>query len=79
MLAGSAWRLGGIDKKVFNRGVIAFMVVLTCLLAGFFGLFILLLATMTGLVPRLLNVSQLFCMGAIMVPVIMFSFGITVL
>jgi hypothetical protein len=34
---------------------------------------------MTGLVPRLLNVSQLFCMGAIMVPVIMFSFGITVL
>ncbi len=79
LLAGSAWRLGGIDKQGLNRVVIAFVVVLTFLLSGFFGLFILLLATMTGFVPRLLNVPQLFCMGAVMVPVILFSFGIAVL
>ncbi|HON81591.1 MAG TPA: tripartite tricarboxylate transporter permease [Methanoregulaceae archaeon] len=79
LLAGSAWRLGGIDKQGVNRAVIAFMVVLTFLLSGFFGLFVLLLATMTGLIPRLLNVPQLFCMGAVMVPVILFSFGVPVL
>ncbi len=76
LLAGSAWRLGGIQKKGLNRGVMVFVVLLTFLLSGFFGIFILILATMTGLVPRLLNVPQLFCMGAVMVPVILFSFGI---
>ncbi|NYT21370.1 MAG: hypothetical protein GKC07_06180 [Methanomicrobiales archaeon] len=76
LLAGYAWRLGGIDKQGLNRGVIVFVVLLTFLLSGIFGLFILLLATLTGLAPRLLNVTQLFCMGAVMVPVILYSFGI---
>jgi putative membrane protein len=79
LLAGSAWRFGGIDKQAFNRGVIGFVILLTFLLSGFFGLFILLIATMTGLAPRLLNVPQIFCMGAVMIPVIMFSFGIPAL
>ena len=79
LLAGSAWRLGGINKQGLNRGVIAFVTLLTFLLSGLFGLFVLVLATLTGLAPRFLNVPQLFGMGAIMVPVILFSFGIPVL
>jgi putative membrane protein len=37
---------------------------------------ILLLATAVGLVPHLVNVPRMYCMGAIMVPVMLFSFGI---
>jgi len=79
LLAGSAWRLGGISKQGLSRGVIAFVALLTFLLSGLFGLFILVLATLTGLAPRLLNVPQLYGMGAVMVPVILFSFGMPVL
>lgn len=79
LLAGSAWRIGGIRKQGLNRAVIVFIALLTFLLGGFFGLFILVLATLTGLAPRLLNVPQLFCMGAVMLPVILFSFGIAAL
>jgi len=79
LLAGSAWRLGGISKQRLSQGVIAFVALLTFLLSGLFGLFVLVLATLTGLVPRLLNLPQLYCMGAVMVPVILFSFGIPAL
>jgi len=79
LLAGSAWRLGGISKQRLSQGVIAFVALLTFLLSGLFGLFVLVLATLTGLAPRLLNVPQLYCMGAVMVPVILFSFGIPAL
>jgi putative membrane protein len=29
-----------------------------------------------GFIPRIVNISRVFCMGAIMVPVILYSFGI---
>ncbi len=41
-----------------------------------FGLFILALACIVGLIPRMVNISRVFCMGAIMIPVILYSFGI---
>jgi putative membrane protein len=37
---------------------------------------ILILATALGLVSHLVNVPRVFCMGAIIVPVILYSFGI---
>jgi putative membrane protein len=49
---------------------------LCIVLTGPFGLVILILATVLGLVPHLANVSRVYCMGAIMVPVILYSFGI---
>lgn len=76
LIAGSAWRIGGIDKRRLNIGVIGFVTLLAFILSGIFGLFILLLATLLGLVPKLLNIPQLYCMGAVMVPVILFSFGV---
>jgi putative membrane protein len=76
-LATSAWRLGGIEKKNLYGGVILFIIILTFLLCGPFGLMVLVLATLVGLAVKLLNISQVYCIGAIMLPVIFFSFGIT--
>jgi putative membrane protein len=75
MLSGSAGRLNGIDSRSMNRAVIAFIVILCILLTGPFGVIILILATALGLIPQLVNVPRVFCMGAIIVPVIFYSFG----
>jgi putative membrane protein len=75
-LSASAWRLNGIDSGNLNRMVIVFIVLLSIVLSGPFGFCILLLATAVGLVPHLVNVPRMYCMGAIMVPVMLFSFGI---
>jgi putative membrane protein len=68
--------LGAVDSYALNRGVILFVILLTGILTGPFGLFILVLATALGLVPHFINLPRVYCMGAIMVPVILWSFGI---
>jgi putative membrane protein len=70
--------LNGIDSMLLNRGVIAFVVILCIILTGPFGLVILILATATGLVPHIINLPAVYCMGSIMVPVMLYSFGILV-
>jgi putative membrane protein len=75
-LSRSAGRFNGIDGKMLNRSVIAFIIVLSVILTGPFGVFILILATALGLVPWLVNVPRVYCMGVIMLPVILYSFGI---
>ncbi|MFA6332558.1 MAG: tripartite tricarboxylate transporter permease, partial [Methanoregula sp.] len=75
-LSRSAHRIGAIDSLVLNRGVIIFVIILCFLLTGPFGLIILALATAVGLVPHFINLPRVYCMGAIMVPVILWSFGI---
>ena len=75
-LSRSAYRLSGIDGRLLNRAVIAFIIILCVLLTGPFGALILLLATALGLVPHLVNVPRMYCMGAIMIPVILYSFGV---
>jgi putative membrane protein len=76
-LSMSAHRLNGFDGRILNRAVIAFVVLLSIVLTGPFGLCILLLAIAVGLVPHLVNVPRMYCMGAIMVPVMLYSFGFT--
>ena len=75
-LSASAYRLIGFDSRPLNRTVIAFVVLLSIVLTGPFGLCILLLATAVGLVPHLVNVPRMYCIGAVMVPVMLYSFGI---
>jgi len=75
-LSASAHRLNGFDSKAMNRAVMVFIVLLSIVLTGPFGLFILLLATVVGLVPHIVNIPRMYCMGAIMVPVMLYSFGI---
>ena len=72
----SAHRIDAVDSRALNRSVILFVVVLSILLTGPFGLVVLVLATALGLVPHLVNVPRVYCMGAIMVPVILYSFGV---
>jgi putative membrane protein len=76
LLSRSASMFNGIDGRLLNRVVIAFIVVLCILLTGPFGVFILILATALGLVPYLVNIPRVFCMGAIIAPVILYSLGI---
>jgi putative membrane protein len=75
LLSTSAHRLNGFDSRVLNRLVIVFVVLLSIVLTGPFGLFVLLLAIAVGFVPHLVNVPRMYCMGAIMVPVMLYSFG----
>jgi putative membrane protein len=75
-LSRSAGRLDGINGWMLNRAVILFVVGLCIVLTGPFGILILVLAVLLGLVPHMINVSRVYCMGAIMVPVILYSFGI---
>jgi putative membrane protein len=75
-LSMSAHRLNGFDSSILNRSVIAFVILLSIVLTGPFGLCILLLAIAVGLVPHLVNVPRMYCMGAIMVPVMLYSFGL---
>jgi putative membrane protein len=65
--------LARLDIRRLNLSVVVLLVVLTALLTGPFGLFILLLATAIGSVPQLVSVQRVFCMGAIMVPIICWS------
>lgn len=77
LLATSAHRFGGVNGKWLNLAVIAFVVAVSLILTGPFGGLILLLATLLGFVPPLVNVPRMYCMGAVMVPVILFSFGLS--
>lgn len=75
-LSRSASRFNGIDGKLLNRSVIAFIILLCIFLTGPFGVIILFISTVLGLVPWLINVPRVYCMGVIMIPVMLFSFGI---
>jgi putative membrane protein len=79
VLSRSASMLNGVDGRLLNRAVIAFIVILCVILTGPFGACILILATALGLVPHLVNVPRVYCMGAIMVPVMLYSFGVALI
>ena len=76
VLSRSANWFTGIDSHRLNRAVILFVVGLSLVLTGPFGGLILILAVAVGLVPHIVNVPKVYCMGAIMVPVMLYSFGI---
>ena len=75
-LSQSAYWFNGIDGRLLNRSVIAFIIILSIILTGPFGVVILILATALGIVPWLVNIPRVYCMRGIMVPVILYSFGI---
>jgi putative membrane protein len=79
VLSRSASIFNGVDGRLLNRAVIAFIIILCIILTGPFGVFILILATALGFVPHLVNVPRVYCMGAIMVPVMLYSFGIALI
>ncbi|NLX50456.1 MAG: hypothetical protein GXY82_11445 [Methanospirillum sp.] len=74
-LSSSASLLARVDGRRLHVAVVALMVLLSAVLTGPFGLLVLVLATMVGLVPPLVNVRRVHAMGAIMLPVMAWSFG----
>jgi putative membrane protein len=76
VLSRSVRRLNGIDGRMLNHAVITFIIILCIILTGPFGVVILILATALGLVPHLVNIPRVFCMGAVIFPVILYSFNV---
>ena len=76
LLSRAAWLFGDVNVTRLNQGVIAFVVLLSLFLCGPFGGLVLVLATAVGCVPSLVNIRRVYCMGAIMVPVMAYSFGL---
>jgi putative membrane protein len=74
-LAGCASFFSGIDGRLINTLVGGFVIFLCVAFTGPFGLFILACATGIGLVPHLLNLSRVTCIGAVTLPVILYSLG----
>lgn len=72
-LAGRLGVFKGFNVRNVGITVILFCVVLSFILTGPYGLFILGLATAVGVVPSVINVRRVSCMGAIMLPVILWS------
>lgn len=65
-----------LDQKIIARGVLLFLVGMTVIFCGPFGVSILILSTLVGLVPGMADIPRIFCMGAIMLPVMLFTLGI---
>lgn len=76
VLSRSAYCLGGLDSLLLNRVVIAFVILMSIVLTGPFGILVLILAIALGLVPHFINLPRVYCMGVIMVPVMLYSFSI---
>ncbi len=65
----------GVDGKKLNTLVVCFVIGLCGIISGPFGLFILACATGIGIIPVLLNLSRVTCMGVVTLPVILYSLG----
>ena len=76
LMARSAQVLNGIPARSLSRVVCVGMVALTYMLTDWFGLWILVLSILIGLLPGLFGVERMFCMGAISLPVVLFAFGL---
>jgi putative membrane protein len=76
VVAGHAGMFQGIRVQHLNLTVAGLIAAMSVILCGPFGLLILCLAAAVGYLPVLLNLHRVSCMGAIMVPLILFSFGI---
>ena len=65
-----------INVRSLSVAVIVFMTAITLLFTGIFGLFILILASVVGSLTQIIDIRRVPCIGAVMIPVILFSFGI---
>ena len=65
-----------LNQRILARIVLIFLVGMTVVFCGPFGILILVLATLVGLIPGMIGIPRIFCMGAIMLPVMLFMFDI---
>ena len=76
LMARSAQVLNRIPARVFSQIICVGMVALTYMLTDWFGLWILVLSILIGMLPGLFGVERMFCMGAISLPVMLFALGL---
>ena len=67
---------GGIRPRLLGRAVLILLIALTLILTGPAGLFVLLCATFVGLVPSALGTGRLVLCGCLLLPVLLFKFGL---
>ncbi len=65
-----------LNQPLLAKIVLVFLVVVSFVFCGPFGLFILLAATLVGMIPGLVNIPRIFCMGAIMLPVMLLTLDV---
>ena len=65
-----------VNQRMLSASVLGFLIILTAVFSGPFGLMLLVLASAVGIIPAKLGIPRLYCMGAIMIPVMLFSFGL---
>ncbi len=65
-----------VNQKMLSASVLIFLIILTAVFCGPFRMMILILSTAVGWIPGKLGFPRLYCMGAVMLPVMLFSFGL---
>lgn len=63
----------GLNQPLLAKIVLVFLVLVSLMFCGPFGLFVLLVATLVGMIPGWVDVPRIFCMGAIMLPVMLLT------
>jgi len=76
LLSRASGLFNGLDARKISFLVIGFVVLLCAFLTGPFGLCILGLSILVGMVPYLIEIPRIYCIGSITVPVILYSFGV---
>jgi putative membrane protein len=66
----------GLNQHILAGIVCVFLVGMTVVFCGMFGIMILILAFLVGIIPGMVGIPRIFCMGAIMLPVMLFTLGI---
>lgn len=64
-----------LDYAKLSMGIIALLVGMVCYMTGWAGALYLATATSIGLLPPLLGVKRTSCMGVLMLPIMLFYFG----
>jgi len=72
----AAKKMSRINYSALVKGVSIFLIAMTLLLTGPFGLFILLLATIIGMIPTMTGINRVHLMGVLLLPIILYFCGL---
>ena len=64
-----------IDIDLLNKVVLTSMLILTILFTGYWGMILLLLCALIGLIPVILDTNRIHLTGCLMIPVLLFKLG----
>ena len=65
-----------LNQRVLSKIVLLFLVGITAIICDPFGILILILSTLVGMIPGMIDIPRIFCMGTVMLPVMLFTLGI---